>query len=84
MDSFSDNNDSIVIRIKNSTVSLMVQYGWNGILSVFLFNPMGLLDPVWCKNNTWMDSNPSAFCIILGTLCKELHKNHERKGEREN
>jgi hypothetical protein len=28
-------------------MSFTVKYGWNGILSVFLFNPKGLFDPVW-------------------------------------
>jgi len=23
-------------------------------LSVFLFNPRGLFDPVWCRNNKWI------------------------------
>ena len=31
-----------------------MKYGWNGILSIFEFNPIGLLDPVWCKNNKWI------------------------------
>jgi hypothetical protein len=37
----------------NPTISFVVKYGWNGILSVSLFRPNGLLDPVWCKNNRW-------------------------------
>jgi hypothetical protein len=32
-------------------MSLVVKYGWNGILSVSLFNPIGLFDPVWCRNS---------------------------------
>jgi hypothetical protein len=35
----------------NPTMSFIVKYRWNGILSVSLFSPMGLLDPVWCRNN---------------------------------
>lgn len=45
--SFSDNIDSIIISKMNPTVSLIVKYGWNGILSVSLFIPVGLFDPVW-------------------------------------
>jgi len=36
--------------IMNPRVSFTVKYGWNGILSVFLFSPSGLFDPVWCRN----------------------------------
>jgi hypothetical protein len=37
-----------IIRVRvNPKISLTVKYGWNGILSVSLFNPRGLLDPVW-------------------------------------
>jgi hypothetical protein len=38
----------------NPKMSLNVKYGWNGILSIFLFTPRGLFDPVWCKNNKWI------------------------------
>jgi hypothetical protein len=31
----------------NPKISFTVKYGWNGILSVFLFNPKGLFDSVW-------------------------------------
>jgi hypothetical protein len=27
---------------------------FTGILSIFLFTPSGLFDPVWCKNNKWI------------------------------
>lgn len=40
--------------IMNPTMSLNEKYGWNGILSVFLFNPKGLFDPVWCRNSRWI------------------------------
>jgi hypothetical protein len=30
----------------NSTISFVVKYGSNGMLSVSLFNPIGLFDPV--------------------------------------
>lgn len=42
----------IVIRARvrlNPSKSLNVKYGWNGILSMFLVVPRGLLDPVWCR-----------------------------------
>jgi hypothetical protein len=32
-------------------MSLVVKYGWNGIFSVSLFNPIGLFHPVWCRNS---------------------------------
>jgi hypothetical protein len=51
--SFSVNIDSSMIMIANPRMSFTVKYGWNGILSVFLFNPSGLLDPVWCRNSRW-------------------------------
>jgi hypothetical protein len=35
----------------NPTMSLVTKYGWNGILSVSLFKPSGLFDPVWCRNS---------------------------------
>ena len=41
---------SIMRVIMNPRVSFTVKYGWNGILSVFLFSPSGLFDPVWCRN----------------------------------
>jgi hypothetical protein len=25
-------------------------------LSVFLFNPSGLFDPVWCRNSRWIST----------------------------
>lgn len=37
--------------------SLIEKYGWNGILSKFLFSPKGFLEPVWCKNNKWIIVN---------------------------
>jgi hypothetical protein len=42
--------DRTIIVIVNPTMSLAVKYGWKGILSVFLFSPSGLFDPVWCRN----------------------------------
>jgi hypothetical protein len=33
-----------ILLVLMFVVSIM--YGWNGILSVFLFNPSGLFDPV--------------------------------------
>jgi hypothetical protein len=43
---FNDNVVNIVIITINPTMSLVVKYGWNGILSVSLFRPVGLFDPV--------------------------------------
>jgi len=39
-----------IIVIANPKMSFTVKYGWNGILSVFLFSPR-LFDPVWCRNS---------------------------------
>ena len=36
--------------IANPRMSFTAKQGWNGILSVFLSNPGGLLDLVWCRN----------------------------------
>lgn len=44
--SFSVRIVSAIMVIANPSRSFTVKYGWNGILSVFLFNPSGLFDPV--------------------------------------
>ena len=44
--SFSISVVNIIMVTANPKMSFTVKYGWNGILSVFLFNPSGLLDPV--------------------------------------
>ena len=49
--SFRVNIVNIIMAIVNPRISFTVKYGWNGILSVFLFNPSGLFDPVWCRNS---------------------------------
>lgn len=54
------NNDKIVnviIKNINPVMSLNEKYGWNGILSRLLLIPIGLLDPVWCKNSKWIITN---------------------------
>jgi hypothetical protein len=38
-------NKNIIIKI-NPKISLKEKYGWNGILSLLLLIPSGLLDPV--------------------------------------
>lgn len=45
---------STITSTKNPTMSLKVKYGWKGILSMSLFTPKGLFDPVWCKNSRWI------------------------------
>lgn len=52
--SFRVRTDSSIIITANPTMSFTVKYGWNGILSVFLSSPSGLLDPVWCRNSKWI------------------------------
>lgn len=42
------------ITIKNPKISLNEKNGWNGILSIFLLIPNGLLDPVWWRNKRWI------------------------------
>lgn len=49
--SFRVNIVSSKMVIANPRMSFTVKYGWNGILSVFLFSPSGLFDPVWCRNS---------------------------------
>lgn len=39
----------VVIMIRKPKMSLIVKYGWNGILSISEFMPDGLLDPVSCR-----------------------------------
>jgi len=40
------------VKVRNSipSRSLMEKNGWNGILSRLEFTPIGLFDPVWCRN----------------------------------
>lgn len=40
--------------IMNPSRSFVEKYGWNGILSWFLFVPSGLLDPLSCRNRRWI------------------------------
>ena len=54
--SFRVKNVSAISVIVNPKTSLVVKYGWKGILSVFLFNPNGLFDPVWCRNKRWINT----------------------------
>jgi len=49
--SFKVNIVNIIMVNANPRTSFTVKYGWNGILSVFLFNPSGLFDPVWWRNS---------------------------------
>ena len=44
--SFRVKNVRAIKMIVNPRISFVVKYGWKGILSVFLFNPNGLFDPV--------------------------------------
>jgi hypothetical protein len=55
-----------MIMIVNPTMSFAVKYGWNGILSVFLFSPSGLFDPVWCKNSRWI--------IVIAAIANGIRK----------
>ena len=52
---------NVIMVIVNPKMSFTVKYGWNRILSVFLFSPSGLFDPVWCRNNKWINPYPTAF-----------------------
>lgn len=47
------NSSRIVIMIRKPKISLIVKYGWNGILSVSEFMPDGLLEPVSCRKIRW-------------------------------
>lgn len=39
-----------MMSILNPSKSLYEKYGWNGILSASEFNPIGLFEPVSCRN----------------------------------
>lgn len=39
-----------IIRIIIPKISLKIKNGYIEILLIFLLNPNGLFDPVWCKN----------------------------------
>lgn len=69
--SFRVSADSNMIMIVNPRMSFTVKYGWNGILSVFLFSPSGLLDPVWCRNSRWT----TAMAAIANGIRKWSAKN---------
>lgn len=65
---------NIINAIINPNRSFTVKYGWNGILSVFLFNPNGLFDPVWCKNSRWINT----MAVITKGIRKCSAKNRVR------
>lgn len=44
----------IDIEIVIPKISLVVKYGWNGILSILFFDPKGLDEPVSCKKIRWV------------------------------
>jgi hypothetical protein len=54
--SFRVSTVNIIKVIMNPAMSFTVKYGWSWILSVFLFNPGGLFDPVWCRNSRWINT----------------------------
>lgn len=63
---------NIIIKIITPNRSFLEKYGWNGILSKFLFNPNGFLDPVVWRNNRWIIENP---LITKGNKkCKEKNR----------
>lgn len=64
----------IVKIIANPIKSLIRKYGWNGILSLLVFNPIGLLEPVVCKKNKWIITNIE---IIKGNIKWSL-KNRDK------
>lgn len=43
-----------VIRIINPRRSLNEKYGWNEILSASELTPIGLFEPVSCRNMAWI------------------------------
>jgi len=50
----------------------MKKNGWKGTLSLLEFNPIGLLDPVWWRNNKWTITKAE---IINGKRkCKEKNR----------
>lgn len=65
---------NINIRMVIPMRSLIEKYGWNGILSYFLLIPIGLLDPVWCRNNKWIIT----IAVIINGRRKWSVKNRVR------
>ena len=70
--SFGVSTVNIIMVIVNPKISFTVKYGWNGILSVFLFSPSGLFDPVWCRNNKWINTVAAIANVIrkCSHLCR--------------
>jgi hypothetical protein len=63
-----ENNTSIKRRAnksRNPKESLIVKYGWNGILSESELIPDGLFDPVSCRNRRWTIASAA---IIKGRI----------------
>ena len=56
----------IMIMIANPRMSFPVKYGWIGILSVFLFNPSWLFEPVWFRNSRWI--------IVIAAIANGIRK----------
>ena len=62
------------LRNKAPTMSLMMWYGWNGILSVSDEIPVGLLDPVSWRNS----KGTAARAVMMKGRIKQKAKNHVR------
>jgi hypothetical protein len=54
-----------VNKSRNPKESLIVKYGWNGILSESELIPDGLFDPVSCRNRRWTIASAA---IIKGRM----------------
>jgi hypothetical protein len=61
-------------KSRNPRGSLIVKYGWNGILSESELIPDGLFDPVLCKNRRWT----IASAVIIKGRMKWNAKNQVR------
>jgi len=55
-----------MIMTANFRMSFPVKYWWNGILSVFLFNPGGLFEPLWFVNSRWI--------IVIAAIANGIRK----------
>jgi hypothetical protein len=64
----------LVLGGGNPRESLIVKYGWNGILSESELLPDGLFDPVSCRNRRWTIAN----AVIIKGRIKWNAKNRVR------
>lgn len=62
-----------VIIIENPIMSLIEKYGWNGILSIDEFSPIGLFEPVMWRNIRWIIT----IIVMMNGSVKWILKNRD-------